>query len=482
MKMFSVTLSVFLLLLVAPFLGHADKVDAFVQEQMKLSHIPGMSVGVVRDGKVLLAKGYGFANVELGTRATADTVYEILSVTKQFTAAAILLLVEDGKIGLDDAVVKYLPDSPTAWTDITVRHLLTHTSGVEDYTDIPPFFEQLPLDASPDELLKAAGERPLQFKPGTQWRYSNSNYYLLGQIIERVSGKKYEEVLQERIFQPLAMTGTRMNDCRDIIPNRAAGYNWISEDADQPDQPPAFITGFHGKKNVLQNAIYISPTRKWAAGAVVSTVNDLIKWDQALDSDKLLKKAIREQMCASAILSTGEKANYGFGNELRNVRGHRVAGHQGGGMAFDCTMYRFVDDKLTVIVLCNQTTAPSRTMAAKIASFYLPSLADPEAGIEDTEPKVAALLSRVLTNAAQGKVDASLFSPGAQEMVSFIQKVGPEFLRPAGGLKSLTLLERRNAGNQRGYRYRAKFENKTMVWNFALTPDGKIAGLQPADQ
>ena len=183
-----------------------------------------------------------------------------------------------------------------------------------------------------------------------QWRYSNSNYYLLGQIIEKVSGKKYEEFLYEHIFQPLEMKATRMTDYRDMVPNRAAGYNWLGEDV---EQTPAIITGFHGTKNVMQNAIYISPTRKWAAGAIVSSVNDLVKWDQALHTEKLLKKATREQMWTAAVLSTGEKTSYGFGNELRSMRGHQIAGHQGGGMAFDCTLYRFVDDNLTVIVLCN---------------------------------------------------------------------------------------------------------------------------------
>src|SRR6266404_4830621 len=140
----------------------------------------------------------------------------------------------------------------------------------------------------------------------------------------------------------------------------------------------------------------------------------------------------------------GETTSYGFGNELRNLRGHQIAGHQGGGMAFDCTLYRFADVNFTVIVLCNQTTAPSRTMAAKIASFYITDLANPENGIEDTEPKVTALLQNVLTDAAQGKADASKFSPGAQEMVNFIRKSGPEFLRRAGELQSLSLLERRD--------------------------------------
>ena len=151
-------------------------------------------------------------------------------------------------------------------------------------------------------------------------------------------------------------------------------------------------------------------------------------------------------------------------------------------MAFNCTSYRCIDDKLAVIVLCNQTTAPSRNLAARIASFYLPGLADPKEGIADTEPKVADLLRTVLIDAAQGKADTSLFSPGSQEMVNFIRKVGPDFLRPAGPLSQITLLERRIDGNRKSYRYRTQFEKKTMVWMFALTLDGKIIGLQPAEE
>jgi D-alanyl-D-alanine carboxypeptidase len=191
---------------------------------MEKQHIPGVSLAVVRDGKVVLAKGYGLANVELSVPATTDTVYELLSVSKEFTAAAILLLVEEGKVSLDETVPKYLPDSPAAWKDVTVRHLLSHTSGITDYTDIRPFFEMIRQDASPEELMKPVKERPLDFASGTRWRYSNSNYYVLGMILERVSGKKYADFLEERIFHPLGMMATQVNDMTDIIPNRASVF------------------------------------------------------------------------------------------------------------------------------------------------------------------------------------------------------------------------------------------------------------------
>jgi len=413
---------------------HADKqtdrVDAYIKAQMEKWHIPGVSLAVVRDGKVVLAKGYGLANLELSVSATEDTVYELLSVSKEFTAAAILLLVEEGKVSMDETVPKYLPDSPTAWKDVTVRHLLSHTSGITDYTDIRPFFEMIRQDASPVELMTPVKERPLDFAPGTRWRYSNSNYFVLGMILEKVSGKKYADFLEERIFQPLGMVETRVNNMTDIIPNRASGYHWLGEDA---DQMPSFLSGYHGRKNVLQNAVYISPTRKWAAGAIVSSVRDLIKWDAALQTGKLFKRHTVQEMWTPAKLKSGAETDYGLGNELSEARGHRLAGHQDGGLAFNATHLVCVDDKLTVIVLTNQTSAPSKPMALHIASFFVPELSYEQVkGIEDRYPKITELLRQVLMDAQQGKADVSLFAPEASQLVDFIKRAGPDFLGKRG--------------------------------------------------
>jgi D-alanyl-D-alanine carboxypeptidase len=457
-----------------------DEVDVYVKAQMEKQHIPGVSLAVVRDGKVVLAKGYGLANVELSVPATTDTVYELLSVSKEFTAAAILLLVEEGKVSLDETVPKYLPDSPAAWKDVTVRHLLSHTSGITDYTDIRPFFEMIRQDASPEELMKPVKERPLDFASGTRWRYSNSNYYVLGMILERVSGKKYADFLEERIFHPLGMMATQVNDMTDIIPNRASGYHWLGEDA---DKMPPFLSGYHGRKNVLQNAVYVSPTRKWAAGAIVSSVMDLIKWDAALHTEKLLKKSTVEQMWTPAKLKSGVETDYGLGNELSEARGHRLAGHQGGGLAFNTTHLLCVDDKLTVIVLTNQTSAPSKPMAMHIASFFIPGLSYEQAqGIEDKDPKITELLREVLVNAQQGKADASLFAPEASQLADFIKRAGPEFLGTKGALRSFVLLERREEATKRVLAYRSVFGETSILWTFELTKEGKILSLSPKEE
>lgn len=434
----------------------------------------------MRDGKVALAKGYGLANVELSVPATKDTAYELLSVSKEFTAAAILLLVEEGKVSLDATVSKYLPDSPAAWKDVTVRHLLSHTSGITDYTDIRPFFEMIRQDASPEELMKPVKERPLDFAPGTRWRYSNSNYFVLGMILEKVGGKKYADFLEERIFHPLGMMATRVNDMTDIIPHPASGYHWLGEDADR--QPP-FLSGYHGRKNVLQNAVYVSPTRKWAAGAIVSSVTDLVNWDAALQSGRLLKKPTVEQMWTPAKLKSGVETDYGLGNELSEARGHRLAGHKGGGLAFNTTLLRCVDDNLTVIVLTNQTSAPSKPMAMHIASFFVPGLSYEKAeGIEDRDPKITELLRGVLVDAQQGKADASLFAPDAAQLADFIRRAGPDFLGTKGAFKSFVLVERREEATKLVLTYRSVFGETSILWTFALNKEDKILGVTPKEE
>jgi CubicO group peptidase (beta-lactamase class C family) len=205
----------------------ADEVDNYVEAQIRQLHIPGLSIAVVRDGKILKSRGYGLAHAELKAAVTEETVFEIGSMTKQFTATAIMTLVEEGKVGLDDRINKYLSNVPEAWSAITVRHLLTHSSGIQNYLDLPEFPDIHRDGLSHDEITKLFFQRlKLEFKPGETWAYTNSGYLLLGNIIEKVSGKSYCEFLDERIFQPLAMKTTRSSEPKAIIPNRASGYSW----------------------------------------------------------------------------------------------------------------------------------------------------------------------------------------------------------------------------------------------------------------
>ena len=337
----------------------ADSIDEYIKREMQNQHIPSLSLAVVKDGKVIKAKGYGLANIETNTPATADTIFQIQSVTKQFTATAIMMLVEEGKVDLDAPVGKYLDGTPEIWQSITVRRLLTHTSGIKDYINEPT--QSLRLEVTDAEVFAAAVTRPLDFPVGDRYAYSNTNYHLLGMMIHKISGKPYGDFLQERIFAPLAMKDTRILSLAEIIPHRASGYRW------------------DGKE--MQNGEYIAASvLGYAGGGIRSTVRDLAKWDAALYTEKLLKQSSLEQMWTPAKLNNGSLTSYGFGWGIGTLSGHRFVSHTGGHLTgFTTVITRFLDDRLTVIVLTNQTGLSDPSAIAKgIAGFYLPGLTPPD--------------------------------------------------------------------------------------------------------
>ena len=297
-------------------------IDEFVAGAMKKQHIPGASVAAIKDGKVVLAKGYGLANVELSVPTTEHTAYQLASVTKTFTATAIMLLVKDGKIKLEDSITKLVPDLPKAWDPVTVKHLLNHTSGIKSYTNVKDFFKTIRKDYTHREIIDLVAKEPLEFEPGERWNYSNTGYFLLGILIEKVAGQSYPEFMEARIFKPLDMTETRVNDLRVIIPNRAHGYT------------------MEGK--TLKNGEYVSPTQPYAAGALISTVSDLVKWDAGLAAGTLLDKTTLETMWAPAELKGGKHAEYGLGWSVSKVNGHRLASHGGGIPGFSTQLSRYV--------------------------------------------------------------------------------------------------------------------------------------------
>ncbi|MFI5380330.1 MAG: serine hydrolase domain-containing protein [Tepidisphaerales bacterium] len=338
--------------------AQADATDAYIQSEMQRQHIPGLSLVVVRDGHIVRAKGYGLANVELNVPATPETVYQIQSVTKQFTATAIMMLVEEGKIALDEKVGTYLAGAPEKWDKITVRHLLTHTSGIKDFINEPT--ASLRLDVSEEEVFKATAPRPLNFAPGERYAYSNTNYHLLAMMIRKITGKSFGDFLQQRIFEPLGMSQTRIISLTEIIPNRAAGYLW--------------------QNGALRNGEFVAPTiLGYGGGGIRSTVLDMAKWDAALYTEKLLKKSSLEQMWTPMKFNDGKPSGYGFGWGVSAVRGHKLLSHTGShATGFSSVISRFVDDKLTVIVLANRGGADATRIATRVAGFYVAELAAPE--------------------------------------------------------------------------------------------------------
>lgn len=440
--------------------ARADKVDDYAQAQMRQLHIPGLSVAVVREGRIAKSRGYGLADVELKVPATEDTVFEIGSLTKQFTATAILMLVEEGKVGLDDKMTKYFTGVPEAWSAVTVRHLLTHSSGIQNYLAAPGFPDIHHAGSSHDEITALFFERlPLEFKPGETWSYSNSGYLLLGNIIEKVSWKSYWEFLDERIFNPLGMTATRSSEPKAIIPNRASGYEW--------------------RDNRLENRPHLAENA-YAAGSIVSTVRDLAKWDAALSSGKLLQKSSFDAMWFPYKVGNGATApfNYGFGWFVDTYHGRRVISHSGGTPGFSSVIYRFPDDRLTVILLTNHTDRVIDPLAFDIAGLYVPTLARPKTAGADPGAEKSRQLKEALSGLFAGKPDPALFTPAMQ---IFLGTATGKGLWPWAGsdgeMKSFTFSEQEEAGEQRILRYKAVLGDVTRWFSFTVTDDGKIAQI-----
>ena len=334
----------FLVLLLFAPAALADRIDNAIKAQMEREKIPGLACAIIKDGKTVKVQGYGVANIELNVPVTKDTVFEIGSITKQFTATLILLLAEENKLKIDDKLRQYLPKAPASWNAITLRHLLTHTSGITNYNNIRGFEARQKLTA--DSFLKEIAPYPLMFAPGEAWSYCNSGYSTLGYVIERVTGKSYCQVLKANIFDRCGMTSSQSRDQRLVIPNRASGYEFengqlVNRESDLTDV--------------------------FSAGAIVSTVVDLMKWDPA----KLLSQSSYEQMCKPVTLNKGTSIAYGLGLRLEDYKGHKNIGHGGSTSGFSASYQRFPNDKLTVIVLCNVGKQGIATSVAHaIADLY----------------------------------------------------------------------------------------------------------------
>lgn len=437
-----------------------EALDAFVQKTMQTRQFPGASIAVVKDGKVVVAKGYGFSDVEKSTKATEQTVYQLASVTKPFTAMATLLLVEDGKVSLDGKITDILPGLPAAWAPVTVRHLLTHTSGIKSYTDV---FGQTKVPDSQvftaDQILALVKDTPLAFTPGEKFAYCNTGYYLLGMVIEKASGKPYAAFLTERIFKPLGMTSTSIDDYADARPVRAKGY------------------AFAGGKTTP--AEHTHPSQPFAAGALVSTVVDLAKWDAALTARKLLEPASYELMWTPMRFTSGTASHYALGWEVQPFRTRPRQAHGGGISGFSTYFARFPDDKVTIVALVNQGGGAGGALVNGIAAIYVPAVkANAPKPIADPDPTITAFLKQALTSAAGGTIDPEMLTPGFRSfMLPDRIKQGPDMMGRHGPLQAFELMEDTERDGRRVRIYRATFGTTPLRVQFSLSPEGKIAGL-----
>jgi len=332
-------------------MAQADQVDKLVTAEMARQHIPGLSIAVVRNGKIIKEAGYGLANVEHNVAVTPQTIFQSGSIGKQFTAALVMLLAQDGKLTIDAPLSDYLPDVPQTWRGITIRHLLTHTAGLaeEDRS------QDLRKDFTEEELWHAISRVPLQSAPGEKWAYSNLGYQVLGIVCSRVGGKFYGDQLRERIFIPAGMQ-TRMISERDIVPHRAAGYDRVD--------------------GMLRNQEWVSPSvNSTADGSLYLTARDLARWSIALEGDKVLSTAIKQASWTPARLNDGSATMYGYGWMVGDEKGHRFVQHGGAWQGFTSQITRYVDDRLAVVVLANRSGANPAQIADLVAGAYIPALA-----------------------------------------------------------------------------------------------------------
>jgi CubicO group peptidase (beta-lactamase class C family) len=341
------------------------RMDQVVQSYVITSRFMG-SVEVVRDGKVLLEKGYGSADLEWEIPNSPSSKFRLGSVTKQFTAACILLLEERGKLSVDDPVKKHMPDAPAAWDKVTIFNLLTHTSGIPSFTGFPDYRSTEATPSTPEQLVARFRDKPLEFAPGEKWNYSNSGYVLLGYLLEKVSGQKYADFVQENIFKPLGMTDSGYDSNSAVISHRASGYS------PSPKGPV--------------NAGYIDMSIPFSAGALYSTTGDLVRWEQGLFGGKVLKPASLQKM------TTPFKSDYAFGLAVHTTNGRKVIDHGGGIEGFNTHLAYYPESKVIVVVLGNlQGTAPGE-IATKIGA-----VAHGDTVILPSERKEIALPASVLS-------------------------------------------------------------------------------------
>ncbi len=328
--------------------AQAARIDSIIRFEMKLRRIPGVAVAVIDHGRIVFKRAYGMANLEAGSALDADAVFELASVTKQFTAAAIMLLVEESKVGLDEPISSYIASTPAEWSGITVRHLLTHTSGL-GASGVVRYQESALLNIRTRHAFEYIAQQPMRFPTGREGWYNDAGYFLLGMIIEKASGQSYRAFMQRRVFEPLQMGSTSILDKARVLRKRVPTY-------------------------MIENGELLNWRRDWdyeipSFFGIFSTLDDLAKWDAALRADSFLKPSSLVQMWTPARVNNGQYARvqdrfYGFGFELSDLRGRRMVGHGGASGTY---LLRFVDEPLSIAVLSNLETSSGGRHPALLA-------------------------------------------------------------------------------------------------------------------
>lgn len=443
-----------MLLAAAPGSLRADPIDDYVTAEMERQNVPGLAIAIMRNGHVVRAQGYGTADLEHAVPVHADTLFKTGAVGMQFTAVAVMLLVEDGKVRLDDSVRTYLPNTPRSWQPITVRQLLNHTSGLPatpngdfraDYTD--------------DELLAIISGQELNFPAGSRWRFSYADYIVLGFLVRKVSGEYYADLLAKRLFVPLGMQTARPIDELAVVPNRAAGYEL--------------------RDGELRNAEWVSPTANSTAdGSLYLSALDYVAWEQALVDRKVLTPESWAEIARPARIASGRDYPYGFGWYQGRSAGQETWRHSGNWQGFRTFMIRYLGDELTLVALANSDSGDPARIVHRVAAMMDPKFAQaPAVPIEEREPEVTEQLRGLLQRMAEGRAAHEDFAYFAKLDFTEMMEGHRALLSSMGSLRELALFAREELGDDRVYRYRARYDEGLLEVSLGYAPNGKIGSL-----
>lgn len=420
-------------------------------------------MAVVRRGQVLKAGGFGAANLEHAVPVSRSTLFQSGSLGKQFTAVALMLQVQDGKLALDDSITRFFPEAPASWKPITVRHLLTHTSGIPDYDERTLDYRK---DYTEEELSRLAFALPLEFAAGARWNYSNTGYVLLGILIGQASGQFYGDVLRQRVFAPLGMKTARVISEEDILPHRAAGYRLDGD--------------------TLKNQEWVAPRLNTTAdGSLYLSLDDWLLWEQAVRQRAVLTPASWQHIFTPVRLNSGSTYPYGFGWGLHDGRGPATYGHTGSWQGFTTAYLHAIDADLSVIVLCNLAGTDPMRFAQRIAEVHLPALKPAALTVRpDPDPPLAARVQALVEATASGQLQASAF----EHLRAGFFPEGPaayaKMLQGLGSVQRVELLERYPLGDDTVVDYRVQVGSRPFRVGLTVGPSGRFSSysLRPDSQ
>ena len=434
-----------------------SSIDEIARSVLQTTGVPSASIAVVQDGKIAYVQAYGNARLDPNMAATSAMRYSIGSISKQFTAAAILLLAEEGKLSLNDAVSKYVPGL-TRGDEVTIRELLSHTSGYQDYWPqdyVPPLMLQ-PISA--EGIMDRWARKPLDFDPGTKWQYSNTNYVIAGVIVEKVSGMPLLQFLSQHVFTPLQMKSVADTNQNKLPPTDPGGY-------------------FRYALGPLHPAPKEGRGWMFAAGELAMTAEDLARWDISMMDETVLKPASYQEMETEVLLKDGVGTRYGLGVQVMNVNGHRVLEHSGEVSGFTAENIVLPDDKLAVAVLTNQDAAEAASEIGNQVRAQLVSAMNPQ------DPKQDALIRNIYDGLQQGKIDRSLFTDNANAY--FTEQALKDYaasLGPLGAPEGFAQTRSSSRGGMTARIYEVRYAKKNLVIIIYEMPDGKIEQYLIAEQ